>query len=353
MKVLHVITDTDRRGAQVFATDLSAAMSALGHDSRTVALAPGNVGGLSVPVLARTQRMPGVFVALRRAMAESDITVAHGSSTVLACAVSGFGPGRPFMVRQISETRFWVDRWSRRLRVRAYLSAARQVVALADSAAGTLCDYLGVPARKISVIPNGVAADGFAASADPGPARARFGLPVDALVLGYVGALVPEKGVDMAIGAVASTDGALLLVVGDGPQRAEFESLADRLAPGRVVFVGSISATADAFAAIDLFLFPSRGGDSMPAVLIEAGFCGRASLTTDVGAIADIVEDGVTGRVVRPNDQVVFDNALGALLGDRTTMAEMGVAARLRCLDRFEIGVVARQWVVEARRCSE
>ena len=116
MRILQVITDTDRRGAQVFATDLATAMQVRGHEVTTVALAPGKQGSpLDVPHLGTRQRGLSTLRLLRRRMDDADVTIAHGSSTLVACAVAGF-PRRPFVYRQISDSRFWANTLARRIR---------------------------------------------------------------------------------------------------------------------------------------------------------------------------------------------------------------------------------------------
>ena len=157
MRILQVITDTDRRGAQVFATDLGTALSKMGHEIETVALAPGATSPpLEVEVLGPTQRTATSLRTLRRKMKAVDVTIAHGSSTGLACALAGLGHGRPFVYRQISDTRFWANSLSRRLRVATYLRQARRIVALSDGAKADLVAHLRLPAKSITVVPNGV-----------------------------------------------------------------------------------------------------------------------------------------------------------------------------------------------------
>lgn len=356
MKVLHVVTDTDRRGAQVFACDLSDAMRRRGHSSDVVALAPGAVGGLDLPVLSERRRQLSSFRGVRALMADADVTVAHGSTTVLMCAISGLGPGRPFVTRQISDTKFWAGAPARRIRVAAYLRLASGVVALAESAADDLAQVTWVPRDKIRVIPNGVPAAAFTSVEQSLTSRSESGLSRDSVVVGYVGALAPEKGVDIAIEAVARLDGVQLLVVGDGPDRQRLESLA-AVHPGKVVFTGSLTELHRVYAAMDLLVLPSLGGDSMPAVLIEAGFCQLPAVTTSVGAIPDVVVDGVTGFVGDPGDVAAFHAGVTKLAADANLRKRMGKKANEHCLARFEIDVVAARWesalraVVERATC--
>ncbi len=168
----------------------------------------------------------------------------------------------------------------------------------------------------------------------------RFGLPTEASVLGYVGSLTSEKQVDAAIAAFARIPDAFLLVAGSGPQRAALEALATREAPSRVRFVGTLVDPAPLYAAADAVILASRT-EGMPGVLIEAGLSGRPAVAFDVGAVAEVVADGETGVVVPPGDVPALAAGARRVLGDA---AAMGAAARRRCLERFEIGVVGADW---------
>ena len=119
MRILQAISDTDRRGAQMFAVYLGDALAERGHAVRTVALARGTMPAtLDVPVLDGDAIGRRALRALRRQMAERDVTIAHGSSTLPACAIAGLGPGRPFVYRQISDPEVWSGTPLRRVRSR-------------------------------------------------------------------------------------------------------------------------------------------------------------------------------------------------------------------------------------------
>jgi glycosyltransferase involved in cell wall biosynthesis len=159
-----------------------------------------------------------------------------------------------------------------------------------------------------------------------------------------IGALGPEKRVGDAILAVAALPGAHLLVAGDGPDRAALEQHAADRAPERVHFAGMLPGPADALAAADVVVLPSRT-EGMPGVLIEAGLSGVAAVATDVGAVAQIVRDGETGLLVRPGDVSGLTAALRRALSQRE---RLGRSARRHCLASFEIGAVAARWEVLA-----
>ncbi len=347
LRILQVITDDDRRGAQVFAQDLGAACRDRGHHVVTVALARGAAGGLDVETLGPARLSHQSLSALRRRLSTSDVVVAHGSTTLPACALATAGTGVPFVYRQISDSLFWAATPARRWRVRTLLRRAAAVVALAPGAADVLRTRFAVDDAAIAVIPNGVPPDAFAPAdrAARAAARRSFGLDPDRPVALSIAALVPEKGVDIVIEAVASHPEVQLLVAGDGPARADLERAAARLAPGRCVFAGSLPDAAPAYAAADLVVLASRGGDSMPAALVEAGFCGLPVVSTDVGAIADVVLDGRTGIVLPGADVRSVREAIAEVLQSPDGGAAWGDAARRHCLANFEIGVVADRWL--------
>lgn len=344
--ILQVVTDDDRRGAQVFATDLHHALVARGRDVRTVALARGAVGGLDWPVLGPGRRHPSTIRALRAEAARASVVIAHGSTTLPVCALVRSTTRTPFVYRQISESLFWASTWTRRFRVRHALRMTARVVALWPGAATTLTERLGVAHEKIRIVPNGVPSSGFPPLDVDERSRARrqFGLSADGRVVLSIGALAPEKGVDLAVRAIHDLPSTHLLIAGDGPERASLEATARRTAPGRVTFAGSVANPRACFAAADVVVLPSRGGDSMPAVLIEAGFMGLPSVATPVEGIVEILDHGRAGELVAPDDVASLRDGLARVLDDPVHAAGLATAARARCVTNYDIDVVAAGW---------
>jgi glycosyltransferase involved in cell wall biosynthesis len=340
---LQVVTDNDRRGAQVFATDLHEALEHAGYSVRTVALAAGQVGGLQHRVLGSTRLGPTTLRSLRDEVRAAAVVVAHGSSTLPACALATLGTGAPFVYRQISQSGFWASTTLRRARVRIGLARAALVVALWQGAADALRDGFSVSQTRIRLVPNGVPASRVVPPADRTAARAAFGLGTDDVVILYFGALVREKGVDLVVDAIGNVPGVRLIVVGDGPERSALEAQARSLG-ARVVFTGSLGDLRPAFAASDVNVLASRGGDSMPAALIEAGLAGLPSIATPVEAIPEIVVDGVTGCLVPVGAPRQLADALAALVDDSARRQRMGEAARAHCRQHFSIERVAEMW---------
>jgi len=332
----------------VFASDLGAELDGE-FAVRTVALAPGRSGGLDVDVLGTSRLAPSTLRSLRRAARGSAVVVAHGSSTLPACAAALLGSGIPFVYRQISDPVFWTPSASRRLRVRTALGRARHVVALWSGSATVLHERFGVPEERITVVPNGVPPRPAVDAGARTRARARFELAADEPVVAYVGALVPEKGIADLVRALASVP-ARLLVAGEGPERSGLEVLARECAPDRVSFLGSVDDPSSVYGAADVVVLASRGGDSMPAVLIEAGLTGVPCVATPIDAIPEVVVDGETGVLVAPGDVGALAEALRELLQDPDRRRRLGAAARAHCAARFTISVVAEQWAGVLRR---
>lgn len=342
-RVLHVVTDTDRRGAQRFGVDLHSWLSERGHRSRVVALAPGATSQtLSVPVLGPTRLAPATLRRLRAALGEATVAVAHGSSTLAACAMAGWGLRTPFVYRSIGDLHYWADTTRRRLQVRVLLSRAAAVVALWTAARDVLVSDFGVPAGRVSTIPRGVRAGEFPAVDGRARARARrrLALPDGQRVLLSLGSLSPEKDVAAAIGCLTRIVDAVLVVAGDGPLRASLERAAAASAPGRVRFLGMVDRPADVLAAADLLVLPSLT-EGLPGVAVEAGLSGVPTVATDVGGVRDVVIDGLTGRVVPRRQPEAFAAAVREALQQRD---RLGLAAREHCLRGFELDVVARRW---------
>ncbi|MGH8893753.1 MAG: glycosyltransferase family 4 protein, partial [Actinomycetes bacterium] len=297
MRVLHVLTRAHRRGAETFALVLHDELLRRDVTSSLVALAPapapaGHVA-LDVPVLGSRPRHPSTLWALRRAAGDADVIVAHGSSTLLACRLALLGAKTPFVYVNIGDPLYWAAAATRRWRVRWMLRGTSAVGAISPSAQIRLVQHLGVPESRVRFTGNGRRAADFvpATPSQRAAARRRFGLDPDSPSAVVVAALGPEKRVDVAIDAIGRLPGWQLLVVGGGPRESALRASASGPAAGRVLFTGVLDDVRDAYRAADVALLTSET-EGLPGVLIEASLSGLPSVATDVGFVADVVENG-------------------------------------------------------------
>ena len=122
---------------------------------------------------------------------------------------------------------------------------------------------------------------------------------------------------------------------------------ASRCSANSVRFIGAVShsETVDYYQGADVFLFPSIWDEPFGLPVIEAMAAGLPVVSTRVGAIPEIVIDGVTGLLVEPGDSVALAAAVARLLDDEPLRAAMGAAGRARAEERFSWRQHIDQWV--------
>ncbi|MDE3085945.1 MAG: glycosyltransferase family 4 protein [Acidobacteriota bacterium] len=204
-------------------------------------------------------------------------------------------------------------------------------------------------------VPPGVDTDRFTVLDAEGRAAARraAGIAEGALVVLSVSRLVPRKGMDVLVRAVAALAGEFpdlsLVVAGDGRDRRRLESMAGRLrAPVR--FLGRVpdDRLAGLYGAADVFAMACRnrwGGleqEGFGIVFLEAAAAGLPQVAGRSGGAHEAVADGETGVVVdRPGDPAEVARALRPLLGDPGLRRRMGEAARERARRSFDYDLLA------------
>lgn len=195
-----------------------------------------------------------------------------------------------------------------------------------------------LPGARIEMIRNGVDLDRWRPAAGP---RDRGHVVA-------VGRLVPKKGFDLLVGAIARLAArgvrARLTVVGEGAERERLERLAREAGVARRVrFAGGLTeprvrALVRRATVVALACRRTADGnqDALPTALLEAGACGVPCVSTRVAGVPEIIRDGRTGFVVAPDDEAALTRALGAVLSDAGLRARLGAAARERIERRFD-----------------
>ena len=222
--------------------------------------------------------------------------------------------------------------------VRACARAADRVLATDESLAPVVTRHLGVPRRRVPVVPNAVDLDRFGVrpAAEAQALRRTIGAAADDRLLVAVGRLEQNKGFHVLVDALArlapAPGGASwrLVVVGDGPRRATLQRQVCKAGLGaRVHLVGRVpDATVHAwYAAAALFVHPTLyEGSSL--VTLEAMAHRLPVVASAVGGIPDKVVPGVTGWLVPPGDAAALAGALRAALTRPARLVAMGAAGR-------------------------
>ena len=156
---------------------------------------------------------------------------------------------------------------------------------------------------------------------------------------------MPEKGVEDVVRAVGQNGNVFLVIAGDGPDRSRLEEIVEAGPTDRVRFVGTVAEPMSVYCGVDVVVLASRGGDSMPASLIEAGFCALPAISTPVGSIEEIVVNDGTGVIVPASSVAHLAAAFEDLRLNPALRSRLGRDAARRCADHFEIGVVADRWL--------
>ena len=197
---------------------------------------------------------------------------------------------------------------------------------------------LGAAPERTRTVPYGVDADAFSPDLPSAGFRSRLGVPEGALLVLALGRLVEKKGFASLVDAAAQVPGVRVVIAGDGDLRGELENQA-RAQGAPVTFTGALDRAdaARALAAADVVAVPSvvdRAGnvDGLPNVLLEGLASGRAVVATRVAGIPDVVEDGVNGLLVPPDDAPALAAALRRLAADPQARARLGQEARRRAL---------------------
>ncbi|MGJ8603505.1 MAG: glycosyltransferase [Marivita sp.] len=158
----------------------------------------------------------------------------------------------------------------------------------------------------------------------------------------FVGRLAGVKGVPILIDALAHLSDKhpdlTLRLVGDGPDRTALEAeVKARGLQDKVTFLGykSQAEVAEELAQTDVFVLPSFA-EGVPVVLMEAMAAQVPVLTTRIAGVPELVEDGVSGRLVPPGDAQAFADVLGGLLSDPDLRRSFGTAGRAKVIAEYD-----------------
>jgi len=203
----------------------------------------------------------------------------------------------------------------------------------------------GVPSDRLHLIRNGW--PGGITFASREAARQELGLSLEETVVGWLGRMIPVKGADIFLHALAEVGvpKVTAVLIGDGRERTRLESLADQLGlAARIRFVGVIEGGARLLPAFDAFVLSSRS-EGTPIVLLEAMIARVPIVASRVGGIPDVVGEG-EAVLVQPGDSGALARSLRLVLLDSSAARSMAQ----RALRRLENGFSTGAWLERHER---
>jgi glycosyltransferase involved in cell wall biosynthesis len=220
-----------------------------------------------------------------------------------------------------------------------------KVIVVSDVVLGIL-RRSGVRADKISTIFNGVDIERFR-TATPGLRNER--IPSDHALVGFVGRLVPDKGGEFLLRAAKSVldihPKTTFVLVGEGPSRGDWESLAVELGiNSHVVFAGVRDDMPEVYASMDIVVLPSLI-ESMPMCLLEAMAAGKPVIATRTGMIPKLVISEQTGLLVDAGRAHELSASMIRLLRDQELSCRLGESGRSHVSQKFSAQSMAKSYL--------
>lgn len=345
LSIVHVLSSYGVGGQERVALDLAIGQKARGHDVSVLSLAAAPDGAMAGEfaqagvAVGRVPKRGGLDPTLVPRLARelrqrrAEIVHTHNPLPLIYGA-----PAARLAGAAAIHTKHGVNPGSRghRLLRRAAAQLAHAFVAVSDTTAAQARAQHDAPPSRLHTIPNGIRLDRYAPDAEARAAtRVELGLG-DAWVVGTVGRLDSYKNQALLVRAMAPllSSRVRLVIIGDGDARSEVEAAVAALPEPRwVVMTGRRMDVPRLVHAFDVFAMSSTT-EGLPLVVPEAMAAGLPIISTAVGGLPSVIDDGVTGLLV-PVEEPPLAAALARLEADRELARTMGDKARETALARY------------------
>jgi glycosyltransferase involved in cell wall biosynthesis len=288
---------------------------------------------------SRRKDYPTAVVKLARLVRRGRIDIVHANHYepgLIATAASAFSPRAALVMGRHYSDAIYLNTTGLKRGAMLALEAACNRRARCVVAPSTMIERLlrrqGVPSNKIAVIPYAFEDEKFAVTdADVEGVRAELSLE-RRLTLGTFARLYRDKGHRYLLDAMASivetNPDVLLLLVGDGAERANLEWQVERLGISNYVrFLGWRRDALVIMAAVDVVVQPTLQ-EAFSQTMVEALWLGKPLVMADVSGARDVIDHGKNGLVVPPGDSPSLAAAVGALCARTSERMRLGAAGR-------------------------
>ena len=349
MKIVHILDNLDRGGAQTMLRSVVAGLTARGHDQHIICLneifndevvAAMRAAGASVEIIGRP-RLYGliglwhIVSELRRRQPDLVHTELPWGDLIgrAAARLAGIAPIVSTVTARYADKpqlQLWFDRktapWADRV---AFQSA--EIVSFS-------LEHEGIRPEQVQVIPNGVDADERDRSVAAAALRLDY-VGGAATVLGMVARLHPQKAHPDLLEAFARLSGeprdTRLWLIGDGPDRAQLVEQTRSLGiADRVVFAGDRGDVRDWIAAMDIFVHPTLF-EGLPLAVLEAMAMGKPVITSPIDGLRSLITSGVDGWLVPPGNPAALAEIIDHVVAHPQERARVAAAGKARALSQY------------------
>ena len=363
--VTQVLLCLGRGGLESLAVQLAVGLKRRGYGSSVIALDEGGeleatLANANVPYHIfgrrsfRTVRYHRDMFRLLRRIAP-DVLHTHNVSPLIRALPAAKLAGVQRMVHTEHGTGYMDERPSVHRMVRVASLFVDEFVLVGNRLIPYYRDRIGVRTHHLRVVFNGVDVERFQPMSDVPSARARAGLP-PGLLIGSAGRFTWEKNFGLLLrGVAAARESGVdvkLVLLGDGAQRAELESLVDTLGiRSAVSFIGWRADTETLLPLLDLYVV-SSATEGLPLAVLEAMACGIPVASTSVGELPALLGDGTCGTLYPAGDV----NALATIIADANAnparRARQGAMARALVIREYSIGRMLERYIASYHRGS-
>ncbi len=315
-RVLLVIADSSRTGGPEHVLTLARELDGAGWQV-AVAAPPGDLldrcralDVTSLPLRCSGRELGLAAIRLRHMVRRYQADLVHSHGLRAAWLVRRARPQVPWVHTHHLDSWFTASAMRTAIHRRALRGIGRRAqlqIAVSQSVFEFVTETLGSPASRVRVVPNGI-----------DPLQPRLRERPSAARVGVLASLIPSKGVDLAVMALATPPGrALSLVVGgQGPELPALLDLAERLqVASRVTFLGPVTDRQAFFDSCDVAWVPSRA-EPFGLVACEAMSAGLPVVGTRVGGLPEILDPPRSGALVAPANPTALASVTAALLDD-------------------------------------
>lgn len=234
----------------------------------------------------------------------------------------------------------------RRIARRCLYQKADAVFAVSTELRDYYCRETGFPAERMRVIPNGVDVRRIDEANQVG-VREELGIAIDNFVIGTVARLDATKDtmtLARAFARMRKHNSLKLLIVGDGSERARLERFAAESGlNAAIIFTGARHDVPRLLSAMNVFALPSLS-EGLPITVLEAMAARLPVVATNVGALSELIQDGVTGFLVEPQQDEAMAERLIRLLTNREMAVAFGIEARHKVEREYSLDLMLRRY---------